>query len=320
MKTSSSFWSVLLSFWAALLFCIIYAAGGYAIISFLDGGDEAFNFLKFFVSGYSGLVTGTASATLFLMSISILRLVPQLIEDAISDLEIERTAYRYWKARFESFPLGLAQFTTYFLAGFAIYSVLGFPVEADSKILLVLFTSLQYALGGFVGRKLWCLGHMLRSLETVLPKEDILETEALPRLIYIVNIFSFLTLVMTAIHTYFHAHIKYVPSSELANILQPVVYLPLILAMPVIVLFNFFPRMIVNQLYLKSIRQRKDRLSRRIERSDESDISKFKHTIDYEKYLNEEFRYRQRVALSELPVALSVILALIAVAVRLWAT
>jgi hypothetical protein len=298
----------------------VYAAAGYEIVRLLEGDDEPLRFLKFFVADYGGLATGTACATLFLMSISVLGSLPKLIEDAIPDSEIKKSTYEFWRTRFASLPLGLMQFTTYFAGGFAIYSLLGFPVGNHSKSLLVVFTSLQYAFGGVIGRKLWCLGHMLRSLEVVDPREDLLESESLPRLIYAVNIFTFLTLLMTTVHTYFHANIQYGPHSELLSILQPIVYLPLILAMPVIVLFNFYPRMVVNRLYLKSIRQRKDRLTRKIERSDESDISKFKHTIDYEKYLNEEFRYRQRVALSELPVALTVILALIAVAVRLWAT
>jgi hypothetical protein len=254
------------------------------------------------------------------MSIFVLRLVPELIEDAIPDLEIEKTSYGYWKARFGSFPLGLAQFTTYFVGGFAIYSSLGFPGEKNSEFAFVVFTALQYAFGGFVGRKLWCLAHMLRSLEMVDPKDNLFETEALPRLIYIVNIFTFLTLVMTVVHTYCHANIEYSPPSELSSILPPLVYLPLVLATPVVVLFNFYPRMVVNRLYLKSIRQRKEWLARRMERSDEPEISKIKHTIDYEKYLNEEFRYRQRVALSELPVALTIVLAIIVAAVRFWAT
>jgi len=316
MQTRNGFWSVLFSFWAALLFCIIYAGIGYLAVRFQAGKDEAYFFIKFFVSGYCGLVTGTACATLFMMSIFALRIVSSLIEDAIPKHEIAKTGYPFWKARFESLPLGLAQFTTYFFGGFAIYSLLGFPIGSLGEFALVVFTSLQYAFGGFVGRKLWCVSHMLRSLETVTPKDDLLETEALPRLIYVVNIFTFLTLVMTAIHTYFHARIDYTSLSRLGDIILPIVYLPLVLAMPVVTLFNFYPRMVVNRLYLKSIRQRKEWLARKMERSDESDISKIKYTIDYEKYLNEEFRYRQRVALSELPVALSIILAVVAAAVR----
>lgn len=275
--------------------------------------------VELFVSGYGGLIAGTACITLFLMSIFVLRVVPQLIEDAIPDLEIEQTRYHFWKRRLESKILGISQFTTYFAAGYAIYSLLGFPVAKGAQPLLVIFTGIQYGCGGFVGRKLWCVSHMLRSLEGVKPKDNLLETESLPRLIYVVNIFTFLTLVMTAVHTYFLSRIEYSTQGDLTTAIHSLVYLPMVLAMPVVILFNFYPRMVVNRLYLKSIRQRKDWLAEKMLESSESEVSKIKHTIDYEKYLNEEFRYRQRVALSELPVALSITLAIIVATIRFLA-
>ncbi len=78
--------------------------------------------------------------------------------------------------------------------------------------------------------------------------------------------------------------------------------------------------MVVNRLYLKSIRQRKDWLAEKMEGSEETEFAKLKYTIDYEKYLNEEFRYRQRVALSELPVALTITVAIIVTVVRVLAS
>lgn len=57
-----------------------------------------------------------------------------------------------------------------------------------------------------------------------------------------------------------------------------------------------------------------------MQKSDETEMTKQKHAIDYEKYLNEEFRYRQRVALSELPVALTITVAIVITAVRFLAT
>lgn len=314
MRTIGSFWSVLLSFWAAVLFCVGYAALGYLVISSVLDADLANSTIMYFVFDYGGLITGTSCAALFLMSILVLRVIPSLIEEAVSDEQIDGTDYEFWKERFQSFRLSLAQFSTYFFGGFAIYSFLQFQVATDVQPLFVIFTAFQYAFGGMIGRKLWCIGHLLRSLEDVKPNSDLLEIEALPKLIYIVNIFTFLTLLMTVVHTYFHAQLEY--GSDIAMLLRPLVYLPLILALPVVVLFNFYPRMVVNRLYLKSIRQRKELLAEKMQQSKESELTKLKHSIDYEKYLNEEFRYRQRVALSELPVALTVMVAVLVTIVR----
>lgn len=320
MRTSGSFWSVLFSFWAALLFCIAYAAAGYFLLSAWYDQGTASSTIQMFVYQYGGLVAGTACAALFLMSILVLRTVPELIEQALPDEVAEQTDYRFWKGRLLSGRLGLAQFGTYFVCGFGIYSLLEFPGEPMVHLFFAVFAAFQYSCGGFIGRKLWCVGHLLRSIEHVDPKSDLLDTEAFPRLIYLVNIFTFLTLLMTVIHTYFHARMDYVFSSEFAVLLAPLIYLPMVLALPVVVLFNFYPRMVVNRLYLKSIRQRKQWLADQMAESEESEFAKHKHSIDYEKYLNEEFRYRQRVALSELPVALTITVALVVTIARVLAS
>ena len=320
MQTSGGFWSVLFSFWAALLFCIAYAAVGYFLLSARYDQGTASSTIQVFVYQYGGLVAGTACTALYLMSILVLRTVPDLIEQALPDEVSEQADYRFWKGRLLSGRLGLAQFGTYFVGGFGIYSLLEFPGEPIVHLFFAVFAALQYSCGGFIGRKLWCVGHLLRSIEHVDPKSDLLDTEAFPRLIYLVNIFTFLTLLMTVAHTYFHARMGYVLSSEFAVLLAPLIYLPLVLALPVIVLFNFYPRMVVNRLYLKSIRQRKQWLADQMAEADESEFAKHKHSIDYEKYLNEEFRYRQRVALSELPVALTITVALVVTIARVLAS
>lgn len=255
MRATGNFWGVLLSFWLAVLFCAFYATVGYLFIRWSHGAPAADSVLQFFLFEYGGMVSGTACAALFLISTMVLQVIPKLIEDAVPAEQFESTAYVYWKERSLSFRLSLAQFSTYFFGGVAIYTILGFPVQVGQQWFFVVFTALQYSFGGIVGRKLWSIGHMLRSLEDVEPGEDLLENESLPKLIYIINIFTFLTLVMTVLHTYFHAQVTY--SSHLADLLKPLVYLPLILALPVVVLFNFYPRMVVNKLYLRSIRQKK---------------------------------------------------------------
>jgi|GEM_PF-6788799 len=319
MGTSGNFWSILLSFWAALLFCIAYAIAGYFLLRFNYGQSSVNSTIQIFIYQYGGLVAGTACVSLFLMSILVLRTVPDLIEQALPEDVSERTDYRFWKDRLLSGRLGVAQFCTYFMGGFGIYSLLEFQGEPLVHLFFAIFAALQYSCGGFIGRKLWCVGHLLRSIEHIDPNRNLLDTEAFPRLIYLVNIFTFLTLLMTVIHTYFHARMDYVLSSEFSFALASLVYLPMALALPVVVLFNFYPRMVINQLYLKSIRKRTQWLAEQMSDSDETEFSKHKHSIDYEKYLNEEFRYRQRIALSELPVALTITVALIVTIARVLA-
>ena len=107
-----------------------------------------------------------------------MRTVPELIERALPDEVAEQTDYRFWKGRLLSGRLGLSQFCTYFVGGFGIYSLLEFLGEPVVHLFFAVFTALQYSCGGFIGRKLWCVGHLLRSIEYVDPKRDHLNTEA----------------------------------------------------------------------------------------------------------------------------------------------
>ena len=95
------------------------------------------------------------------MSILVLRASPNLIEEAIEPSKFNETTYEFWKARLISPHLGLAQFATYFIGGFGIYGLL--PVSQKVQLFFVVFTALQYAFGGFIGRKLWCVGHICRT-------------------------------------------------------------------------------------------------------------------------------------------------------------
>jgi hypothetical protein len=319
MQTFVGFWGVLRSFWAGVLFSTLYGACLFMFVDWKHGATIAAEATSFFIFEYGGLLTGTACAAVWLISIFVLPAVPQLIEQAVSNDEIAPTRYTHWRTYFESKRLGLVQFSVFFIIGLVIYSLLRFPVDETAYPFFLVYSSIQYAFGGFIGRKLWCIGLMLRSLEEVEPRSDLLESEAFPRLIYLVNIFTFLTLVMVAVHTFFHINFDYAATSDVSILLSPLAYALVVLAIPILVLFNFYPRMVVNKLYLKSIRLKKAWLAEKIEESNESEIAKMKHTIDYEKYLSEEFRYRQKVALSELPVALTIVTALVIAAIRVVA-
>ena len=49
MRTVGGFWSVLLSFWAALIFCTAYAGFGYFAISSLVNVETAFDSVRLLI-------------------------------------------------------------------------------------------------------------------------------------------------------------------------------------------------------------------------------------------------------------------------------
>lgn len=99
---------MLLSFWAALLFCVAYATAGYFVLGLGYDQSTANSAILVFVYQYGGLIAGTACASLFLMSTLVLGAVPALIEQALPDSTTEQTDYRFWKERLQSGRLSVA--------------------------------------------------------------------------------------------------------------------------------------------------------------------------------------------------------------------
>lgn len=313
-----AFWKVIYSFWAALSLTAMYGILGYIAFFTFEGSDSASSLIKFYIIDYSGLITGGACTTLFFLVILILGEFPNTISSNFSEKQLKYTQYSYWLKKSTSIIFGVLQFALYFLIGFSIYMLLEFPVPDSQKLYFTISTGVQFGMGGYVGRRLWCVGLMLKCLETVNPDRELFGNDDLPRLIYIVNIFTFLTFLMTGVHTYFHSIIEYENSTDLRYFIEPMVYLPAILAFPVVILFNFYPRMVVNRIYIRSINQQRDYIYQKLKDAGEDEVTRLKYMIEYQKYMNEEFRYRQRVALSEVPIALTILVAIAAIALRIF--
>lgn len=307
---------VIFSFWAGLVFCLLFAFGGKEIVRIAADEGSAVEFFDLFFGRYGGFWTGSLCFMVFVLTVILFKDLPLGIEQDLPEISGHEEYLRY-RRRFESRGLALVQSTIYFAIGFAIYSVCQFDTNGPANTLLTLFTALQFSFGGLLGRKLWCTAYILKSIEQTEPPSDLLEKTNLQSLILTVNIFTFLTLVTTLVHTYFHFNMNYQYVALPESMARYLPLSPALLAFPVLIMFNFIPRSTVNRLYIRSIEKSKEALVDGVLNNSDDEFSKQKLLIDYKKHLNEEYRYRQRAALSELPVVLAIVTLVATLLVRL---
>jgi hypothetical protein len=158
---------------------------------------------------------------------------------------------------------------------------------------------------------------MLEAIRRVDVDEALFTEDKLSKIVVMVNIFTFSMILSLIIHTISHYNLTYRSNILDPNALKILVNVPILLILPVLILFNFQPRAVVNSLYQSSINKRRDRLSSLIENSSLTDVEKEKQLIDYEKFLKDEIRYHYRLAFTEAPVVLTIVFSVLTILIRM---
>jgi hypothetical protein len=87
--------------------------------------------------------------------------------------------------------------------------------------------------------------------------------------------------------------------------------LPGIIALPVLALFNYYPRTVVRRLYQQSIAHSLRGIRRKLKDQALSEYERHWYVVEYDKISRDELRYRLRMTLSDLPMAVTLALALL---------
>jgi len=301
----------------ATICCVMYLIVSWISLFVINGRASADSFAVYFISIYKGFLTGIPIFTLHLFSGRLLRLVPVAISKCISYKELQVTTYFINRKNFSSLYKAVAQSSCYFLMGYAIFSIIIFGTGRYEDVFLKIYSCFQIYSVCYVARKLYHLGRMLESIRNVEVNEDIFVKDKLSDVVVMVNIFTFSMIVSLMIHTIVHYNISYHSDILDVSALKFLVITPVLLILPVLVLFNFQPRSVVNSLYRRSIDMRRNRLSSLIERSGLTEVEKQKQLIDYEKFLRDELRYHYRLIFTEAPVILTIVFSIMTVLVRI---
>jgi hypothetical protein len=87
--------------------------------------------------------------------------------------------------------------------------------------------------------------------------------------------------------------------------------IPAIMAIPIIAMFNYYPRVVVRKLYQESIKHCVRKLKYNIQQKNFSDYERLLFIFEYDRMSKEELKYRLRMTLSDLPMAATLVIAII---------
>lgn len=242
--------------------------------------------------------------------------VPRFIEASFDPDALSGTTYAKQKARYLSRGRSM-RFATYFvMAAFLIFFACKFPVPGAAEYFMIAFGCVEYALGIYVGRKLYYIAKMLDAVTDIQITRDIFKQDTLGSVVSYVNILSTLTTVFVYVHVKSYYGGPFLYPFGFKYTLQFFLLLPVVVATPVIVVFNFYPRSVLRKLYSRSIKQEVDRLVDHLRRQNLSEYERLSYVVEYDALQRDELRTRLQLSLSDLPIGLTIVLMVVALFIK----
>jgi hypothetical protein len=249
-----------------------------------------------------GLAIGTA---LFVASSQ--SIIPETIEKSFTLEELAQTEYFTYRRRFSSAQRSITFAAEFVVAGFVVFTLCHFPLQGPAEVGMMVAACTEYALGVYVGRKLCYGGMMLHSLLKAKTERNLFRARELDAIDTLVHIASTLTIVVVLLHVSGYYDGPFLYDSPLGPGVRPLLLLPAIIATPVLLIFNFYPRAVLRRLYGQSIDVEMEQLRRTIQTESLSSFEKKAYTIAVDKMARDELQNSLRLTLSDLPIGITII-------------
>jgi hypothetical protein len=299
-------WHLLGGFVFTLLYC---ACTAFAVWFWEPSNLRVY--LESFAASFNCLISGgliVGAATFVFVS---QKSVPQIIESSFDREELAETDFEKQKKRY----FGIARSST-FSSNFMILAVFifyfsKFPVTGIAEKFLIAFSCLEYGLGVYVGRKLFYIAYMLHAIYNIRMTKNIFRNSDLLSIITYVNIVSTLTVIFVYANVRGYYGGPFLYSSTLSAPLKIIFLLPAVIATPVLVLFNFYPRAVVRHLYSRSISNEVSKLTETLRTEYLSEIEKMSFVVAYDRLAKDELKGMLQLSLSDLPMGVTIIVMII---------
>jgi len=293
-----------LGFFLAVLYGVISSV----VVWQIDGVASSVSYLRAFFQNYQYAIIGGLIVSTFILVNRTQSWIPSIIEENFTNEELSETTYSLQKKKYLSVARSISFSTTFITVGFCLFYVSGFPHTGAANISLMVFACTLYGLGVYIGRKFFYIAQMLNSIEDVPVNKDIFTDDKLGTISTYVNSLSTLTVIFVFGHVYVHYHAPFEYNTVVGDIPRMFMLLPAVLAIPIVSIFNFYPRTVLRRLYSKSIKWKTDKIKRDFLGGKTTEYERLSYMIEYDKMSKDELKYRLRVTLSDLPIAITIIL------------
>lgn len=297
----------MLLLFSGLLVSLVYGLLGAALLWYFDGKPDAQLFFEHYTKSFktlivSGLLIGTG-----IIAHRTQNIVPETIEKAFTKAQLPKEYYEH-KALFGNLFQTILFMTQLSIAGFVIFLYCRFPLPPRGEALMLIAVCVQYAIGAYVGRKLIHIGMMVHSLLNVKITRNLFEKRELDNINTYVNAASTVTIICTYVQVAASYAGPFLYDSMFGDSVKFFLVLPAILATPVLLIFNFYPRYVLRKLYSESIDIEIKKLQKVMRNETLSAYEKRAHIIEFNKMARDELRYSLQLSLTDLPIGITILI------------
>ncbi len=301
---------VWLAFWGFAI-SLAYGLCAAGIVYAIEGKYDAQQFLIMYIGRFNMLVTtGLIIATVLIIGAS-QDVIPDTIEAAFTDEDLADTDYSEPRKYYSSIASTVSFASLMIILGLAVFTLCRFPLSGAGHTFLLIAGCMQWALASYVGRKLRHAGMMIHSLQKIQVRRNLFQERALDPINTAVHIATTLTVVFIYLHirSYYYGPFEY--DGFLGKSAQVFLLLPAVIATPILVIFNFFPRIVLRKLYDKSIDVELQLLHTELQNEALSPFEKRRRLMEVDKLYRDQLQYSLQLTLSDLPIGITVLIMLI---------
>ena len=279
------------------------------ILWYFHGQPEAQRFFEAYTISFRTIISLGAILGTALLVYRAQHVIPETIEAAFQGHLSED--YHYYKRRFWS-PRITAEFSGEMIVwSFVVFVYCQFPLSNLGQGLMNTAVCAEFALAAYVGRKIMYTGMMLHSLLPLSVKRNLFRERELDAINPYVHVASTLTIIWVYLHVtgYYGGPFKY--QSWFGHSIRLFLLLPAILAVPVLLIFNFYPRAVLRKLYSQSIDFEIKRVKKALRNASLSPYEKRSYLIELDKMSRDELRYSLQLSLSDIPIGITILIMVI---------
>ncbi|MFN0139228.1 MAG: hypothetical protein ACKVQW_03965 [Pyrinomonadaceae bacterium] len=305
--TKKSPFDAMFVYFAGLAISVGYGVFSMVLIRYLDGETEAQEFVTAYNSSFKTIISLGLSIGTALVVFKKQKDIPEMIEAVFTKEQLEDTDYAAQKAHFWSQKSNMLFAAQTVFAAFLIFTYCQFPLTGTGNIMMMIAVCAEYGFASFVGRKLRYTSMMLHSLLDVKVTRNLFKERELDSINWYVNVASTLTMIFVYVHIMFYYAGPFTYGSELGKNVKILIILPAIMATPVLLIFNFYPREVLRKLYSKSIDVEMKNLRQKMANENLNAYEKRSYLIEFNKMSRDELRYSLQHALADLPIGITIL-------------
>lgn len=293
---------------AGFALSLAYGLCSTVLVYAVSGPPDAQQFLTMYIGPFNTLISlGIIVATTLIVRRS-QHIIPQAIEQAFLKSDLSRTEFSENKQRYYSLRRTVNFGAQLFFISFLILYCCRFPLSGLAEALMMIAGCAQWALASYVGRKLRYAAMMLHSLRSVPVDRNLFKNRALDSISTTVHIASTLTIIFVYIHVRSHYDAPFLYNSFIGSSAQVFLLLPALLATPVLLILNFFPREVLRRIYAKSIDFEVQSLRGLAKGNSLSPFERELRLLELRNMQREELRYSLQLTLSDLPIGITILI------------